>query len=172
MIRRKIKHKKRKPDLRRIRTTETYTLQKIADDLGNCIGTVRRWRREGLPSIDENKPTLIYGEVLKNWLKERWAARKHKCLTNEFFCLKCRSPRTARTGSVSIRHRNTKTLTIMALCGTCGTRMNKSGSLARLAEIQATFETLMPDKQHIEGCDKHSVKRMFSAPSTPADQNR
>jgi biotin synthase-like enzyme len=71
-----------------------------------------------------------------------------------------------------MRPRNAKTVTIKALCGICGTRMNKSGSLARLAEIVAVFETIMPDKQHIEGCDKHSVKRMFSASSNLGAQKR
>lgn len=152
------KPKKRKPDLRRIRPTKTYSLPEIAGALNRNIATVQSWLRQGLPTLDNQKPTMVAGSDLKSWLKHKWAVRKQKCLPGELYCFKCRKPRTPLSGSVLITVRNEKTLTIKARCGVCGTRMNQTGSSARIREIKKIFGPLLPHKEHLIGCINASTK--------------
>lgn len=157
------KAKKRKPDLRRIRPTKTYTLPEIAEGLDRNIATVRRWLGAGLPALDERKPTLVAGDALRDWLKKEWSRRKRKCEPCELYCFKCRSPRLPKRGTVLIQDRNEKTVAISALCSECGSKMNQAGSLSRKVEIEARFQMLSPKMQHLTGCDDPSDKHTKQA---------
>lgn len=117
--------KKRKPDFRRIRPTHTYTVQELASVLEKNISTVRRWCRDGLPVLDQKRPTLIDGAEVKAWLKERWGARKARCGPDEAHCLRCRQPRAFAPGTESSRALTQKTTIRSGLCDSCGRRINK-----------------------------------------------
>ena len=144
------KGKKRKPDLRKIRTSKVYRLASIAKTLDRDIRTVRNWVKRGLPVLKGPGPALIDGDELKNWLQAESDALKQKCLENEFYCLKCRKPQNAREGSFSFHARNAKTLTLKALCGVCGTRVNKAASSANLAVTQAHARPVTPVNPHLQ----------------------
>ena len=158
------KRQKRKPDFRRIRPSKTYALPEIAEALDRNGATVRRWLRDGLPTLDGRKPPLVLGSVLKSWLRARWSARKQKCEPDELFCFRCRKPRKPTPGSVSIVPRNEKTVSIMAECSACGTRMNKAGSRVLMAEIEEIFRPLLAQMQRLERCGdaraKHTSERV------------
>lgn len=143
------KARKRKPDLRQIRTTKVYTLPEIAETLDRNIAAVRGWIRDGLPTLGDQKPVLVLGSALKAWLKAKRAARKHECEPDELLCFGCRRPRRPAPGSVRIEPRNAKTVSITGRCSVCGTRMNKAGSRARLAEIEETFRALSLRMKHL-----------------------
>ena len=53
-------------------------------------GTVRRWTKSGLPSITDQKPLLILGEDLIEFLTLR-KAPSQKCSPFECYCVKCRA---------------------------------------------------------------------------------
>ena len=154
---------RRKPDLRRIRTTKTYKVPEIAKTLDRNVATVRRWIRDGLPTLDGQTPTLISGSELKTWLNARWTARKQQCKADELFCFKCRKPSKPRPGSVEIVPRNEKTVAIKGRCAACDTRMNKAGSRARLLEIEGIFRAFTPAMQHLTGCSNTSTRRTAEA---------
>lgn len=151
--------KKRKPDLRRIRTTKTYTVPEIAMVLSRSIATVRRWIRDGLPILDNNHPTLVDGAVLRQWLQKKWEA---KCADNELYCFKCRKPRMAMLGTARVGPRNAKMITINANCEVCGNRMNRGASAADLMKINITFEAFMEQKQRLLEYGDTCVKRTYS----------
>ena len=130
---------KLKIDHRHIRVGKCYTVAEIAVLLNVCAPTIRTWIRKGLQVLEGGKPLLIPGDCLKDWLKARAKSRKHACQPNELYCCHCRCPQKAKPWSVKIIPRNAKTVAIRALCGTCGTKMNKAGSLARLAQIETIF---------------------------------
>tara|TARA_E500000318_G_scaffold112056_1_gene133737 strand:+ start:2617 stop:3039 length:423 start_codon:yes stop_codon:yes gene_type:complete len=130
--------KKRKPDFRRIRPTHTYTVPELANVLEKNISTVRRWCREGLPVLDQRRPTLIDGAEAKTWLKERWGAKKTRCGSDEAHCLRCRVPRAFLPGTESSRALTQKTSILSGLCVSCGSRINKFQS------ARATPSPLVP----------------------------
>jgi hypothetical protein len=154
---------RRKPDLRRIRTTKTYKVPEIAKTLDRNVATVRSWVRDDLPTLDGQTPTLVLGSELKAWLKAKWSARKQQCKPDELFCFKCRKPSRPRPGSAQIVPRNEKTVTIKGRCATCDTRMNQAGSRAKLLEIEENFRAFTPVMQHLTGCSNTSTRRTAEA---------
>lgn len=157
------KVKKRKPDLRRIRTSKIYKVPEIARDLDRNVATVRSWLRDGLPTLDGQTPPLVFGSDLKDWLKAKWAARKQKCKPDELYCFKCQKPRKPGPGTVQIVPRNEKTLSIKGECSECGTRLNRVGSMAEKAEIEEIFRALAPAMQHLTGCSIPCTRRTSEA---------
>jgi len=114
--------------------------------------------RDGLPTLDGQKPILVLGSELKAWLQAKWAAKKQKCPPGELPCFKCQCPRIPKSGSAKIIPCKEKTVTIKALCSICNTRMNQTGSLAKLAELERLFRTLMPQMQHLTGSSNPGTK--------------
>lgn len=157
--------RKRKPDLRLIRPTKTYKPEEIAQTLRRSLGTVRRWLRDGLPTLGGPGSPLVEGEALRAWLKQRWASRKTKCGSDELFCFKCQAPRRPQVGSVSVKSRNAKTLSISAKCGECGTRMHQAGAVAKRTEIVERFRAFATETSRIAGCDDPIAERTFSESS-------
>ena len=157
------KGNKRKPDLRKIRTTKVYRPCEIASDLSRNVQTINGWIKDGLPILSPTGPVLIEGTVLKGWLKDRSDSKKHKCLPNEFFCMKCKQPRTPSFGSISFHAQNAKTLRVKALCARCGTCLNKVVASADLAQVQAVYQQIHRDKPHLEGCADPSLNSQYLA---------
>ena len=152
---------KGRPDLRRIRLSRCYSVLEAAMLLGVSTGTVRAWIRLGLPVLEACKPFLIPGDGLKAWLKARAKTRKHRCQPDELYCCRCRSPQKAKPGSVDISIRNGKTVAIRALCSTCGAKMNKAGSLARIAEIKCAFSLVTHHQVSLAGCETLAVNQHY-----------
>jgi len=153
---RKTRHR---PDFRRIRLSRCYSVPEAATLLGVSAGTVRTWIRQGLPVLGNGKPILIPGDGLKSWLKARWTARKHHCQPDELYCCRCRCPRKAKLRSAEVIPMNAKTVAIRALCGSCGARMNKAGSLALLANIKEAFGLNTHGQVSLAGCENPAVNR-------------
>jgi hypothetical protein len=98
----KTRAKQRRYALNRIKTGITYDVAEIAKLFGIHRNTVRQWLREGLETIDARRPLLIHGAILKAVLAARQRARKHACRPGEFFCFKCRAPRTPYGGMADV----------------------------------------------------------------------
>lgn len=150
---------KREQDLRKIRLIKCYTVQECADLLAVSIGTIRAWIRSGLPKLEGGKPIQIAGDVLKTWLKNRKAARKQICQPGELYCCSCKQPRSAKTGTVVIVPRNSKTLFIRANCADCNAKTNQVGSLAKLSEIRAAFGLETLAQVNLSGCENPIVNQ-------------
>ncbi|MBO6540322.1 MAG: hypothetical protein JJ969_13115 [Rhizobiaceae bacterium] len=132
--------KKRKPDFRRIRPSQTYSIAELADAIGRNPATVRSWLRQGMPTIDGLKPRVIDGAIAKAWLRRRWANRKTPTGPDEAHCLRCRKSRRFAEGSQSLKQTTTKVLTIAGRCAVCGCRMNKFASAKSVAIIDIENE--------------------------------
>lgn len=79
---------------RRVKSNRNYNFEEVAELLGVSVGTVRRWTRiEGMPFLNEQRPFLILGWQLKEFLKYREAKNGQKMNPTEFFCLTCKAPR-------------------------------------------------------------------------------
>src|SRR5260370_3642863 len=78
---------------RLVKIHRSYTVDEHARMLGTHKNTVRNWIRDGLPLIDDQRPALIQGRDLAEFLRKRCQAAKHPCPTGYLFCLKCRTPK-------------------------------------------------------------------------------
>ncbi len=56
------------PSPRRIKINFPYLVHEIAKACGVTRGTVRRWRKEGLPPIDGCKPYMFLGSEVHAFL--------------------------------------------------------------------------------------------------------
>jgi excisionase family DNA binding protein len=141
----------RSPDLRRIRPTTTYSPVEIAVLFSIHRNTVLRWIKGGLQPLDDGRPLLIHGSELKRYLKQRIGKRKQKCAPDELPCFRCRAPRKPIKGTIGIARQNAQTLTLTAICATCGSQMFRAGNAAKLRQYEESFGLIMTPKARISG---------------------
>lgn len=130
---------------KRVRYWYAYDLDEICalfSDTGLHIQTVRKWiTRDGLKTIDNGKPALIYGQHLIDFFKRQNA--KGKCQTpfDQMYCLKCHDARPAYQSRISIDHKD-NFLTVGAVCRECKSRMNKSYKIDNLGDLKRRFRVV------------------------------
>lgn len=129
----------RSPDIRRVRISTAYSVDEIARLLGVHSNTVRRWLGDGLAPMDKVTPILIHGSELRRFLSNRRKVRRQRCRPDEFHCFRCRAPRKAATGSVSVASSNLVSLQLRGICMACDGPIWRAGSFTKLAEYAATF---------------------------------
>lgn len=141
--------KKRTFNLARIRQDYSYFVPEICALLGTHKNTVHLWLRKGLPKNDDAKPFLIHGSELKRFLAAQRLSRKHPCNAEQFYCCRCRQPRSAWGGIVDVHLRNGKVINLRGLCEQCECPVNKSSSVENLPVIAKTFNIQTVHNPHI-----------------------
>lgn len=86
----------------RIKSHRSYEVEEIADLLGCTTQTVYKWIRDGLTALAEQRPYLILGRHLKQFLDARDAARKRPLSSGEFWCVGCKKPRKSAFGLIEV----------------------------------------------------------------------
>ncbi|WP_370195632.1 MULTISPECIES: helix-turn-helix domain-containing protein [Aurantimonas] len=119
---------------RAIKKHRTYTVDEAARVLTVAKGTVRRWLKIGLPALTDQRPALILGCDLIDFLADRRPERR-TCRLHQGFCFSCREPRDPAFGEVEVRPKTHATVMMRALCETCATVMHKPVSGARIPEL-------------------------------------
>lgn len=140
---------RRRPSGRSVRRHRSYTVDEAARATGACRGTVRRWLKNGLPAIIDQRPALILGEDLIEFLEQRKRDRQ-KCQPNELFCFSCRRPRSPAFGAVEFIPISASSGNLRALCETCSTIMHKRVAVRNLTRLRAILDvTIMQDGEHL-----------------------
>jgi hypothetical protein len=88
----------RRIDPRRIKTHFSYTVEEAADALGVHKNTVRMWIKGGLAVADDRRPTVMSGAAIRAFLENRLKARKSPLKPGEFYCFRCREPKSPAGG--------------------------------------------------------------------------
>ena len=83
----------RRPNHRLAKIHRNYTVEEVAKLLGVHRNTVRHWLKQGLPTNDRKRPTLILGRDLGVFLQARRSKNKRRCQPGEIYCVRCRAPR-------------------------------------------------------------------------------
>ena len=131
--------KRRTYNTRLIRRDFCYRVDEVAELYGLHRQAVRRWLRDELRRIDDQRPVLIHGGDLIAFLDARQSKRKQACASGEIYCCRCKSPQRPRQNLVSVIFQNDTHLMLLAKCDTCGTRMNQFGSVRKLDQYRSTF---------------------------------
>lgn len=129
----------RRYNARAIKIHRNYTIDEAARALNASKGTVRRWIKNGLSAIMDQKPILILGSDLIDFLNDR-AAQKRKCRLHECFCMSCRLPRAAAFGEVEIVSPTPTSGNMRALCEVCSAVMHKRVSRDKFAALKAILK--------------------------------
>ncbi len=132
----------KRPSGRLVKTHRSYTVGEAARVLNVCKGTIRRYLKDGLPCLNEQRPLLILGQDLKAFLN---AKRKPKqtCRIDQCFCMSCKAPRKPAFNEVEFQPTKAGRGNIRALCEVCSTVMHKAVSafgLKALGDILTVTE--------------------------------
>jgi hypothetical protein len=130
----------RRIDPRRIKIHYSYTVKDASDALGTHKNTIRHWIKQGLPITDEQRPAMLLGTAIRAFLENRKAKRKHRLMAGEFYCLKCRAPKTPAGGMADYVASSADLGNLTGLCPDCETIMNKRTSLAKLDRIKGQLD--------------------------------
>jgi hypothetical protein len=143
--------KKRKYNTRLIKERLSYSTQDIVILFNLHKRTVQEWYTQGLPKIDERKPYLVLGANLKTFINKRQGKRKKSCKSNEFYCFKCKEPRTSWESLANIKFINEKSIMVIGICIQCKTRLNKIYPVKRYKEISKIFTIQEIHYKHLTG---------------------
>lgn len=125
----------RRVNPRAVKLHRSYSVPELAACFGVHKNTVRHWQRAGLTPIDDGRPVLFQGAIVRAFLSTRNASRKRPCPPGTLYCFRCREPRPPALGMVDYVSINAISGNIRAICVTCGTVMHRRASKAALASI-------------------------------------
>ncbi len=134
----------RYPNHRLVKIHRSYTVTEVASLLNMHKNTVRRWIKDGLPTIHEKRPKLILGQELKIFLKARRAKKKQRCKPGQFYCVRCRTPKFPAGDMVEYSPVNEKSGRLTAICPDCDSIINQYVSLAKIRGICEKIDVTLP----------------------------
>ena len=117
-----------------------YLVSEVAELFQVHRNTVRDWIKNGLPVCDNQRPILILGRDLREFLQAKQKSRKRPCKPDEMFCLKCRSPQLPLDNVVNYIPHTIERGKLTARCSCCGSVVNRFSSLANAIELSTVFE--------------------------------
>jgi excisionase family DNA binding protein len=135
-----MKRRNGRPDGRRVKSLRSYSIDEIARLLGVHRNTVRHWIRNGLPVLDDRRPSLILGSELRAFLTRQRNARRQSCRPGQIFCVKCRKPREPFGKEADYVPSSPTAGALVGLCPVCGTLIYRRSSLARLPVVKGTLD--------------------------------
>ena len=120
---------------RKIKIHNQYTYEQAADALGVSVQTVRLWRLAGLHVLDSQKPHLILGFALKEFLNKRANKPERRLARDQFLCMACNAPRRAYGGMADYRPYTATRGRLEALCEACQRPCGKFASPSLCVEL-------------------------------------
>jgi hypothetical protein len=144
--------RKRRYNVRLIKTTWPYTVQEIGELFDIHKNAVLRWLKEGLRADRSQRPYLIRGDELTRFLNQRQDGKRQQCSPGQFFCFKCRMPREAYLGIADIAIVSPTRFRIKALCSVCDTKVTKVQRVRNLARMKALFHIQQLTGEHLLEC--------------------
>jgi hypothetical protein len=130
---------RRKLSRPQINIHRAYEVDEVARRVSVAKGTVRRWMKGDLPALTDQKPALILGEDLVQFLAARKAPRQ-RCAPDECYCVKCRAPRKPAGLMAEFVPLTARTGNLRAICPVCERLMHKRISHDALDSLRALLD--------------------------------
>jgi hypothetical protein len=140
---------KRHPNPKLVKIHRNYSVEEVGRLFGLHKNTVRNWLKDGLEAIDKNRPILVHGKVLANFLTIRREKSRRPCPPGHLFCLPCRAPKPPAGNLVEFAPIDEATVSVSAICPTCGRMMYRRASRRRLAEFSEEFTSTFREAQSL-----------------------
>ncbi len=112
----------------------TYTLDEAATISGVSSRTIRNWARRGLCILDAERPHLVRGDDITEYIKSRRKSRKAPTAEDELYCFRCRAPRKAAGGFADCEI-DGRGANLIALCSVCETVISQRISMLQIPAI-------------------------------------
>jgi hypothetical protein len=136
--------RRRHPNHRLVKIHRAYTVEDIARLFSVHKNTVRRWIKDGLPTIDDRRPMLILGPALAAFLQARRARRKQPCRPGQMYCVRCHAPKFPAAGMVEHRPLNGRVVNVRGICPDCGSMMHRCVSMAKIEQFVEKTDITFP----------------------------
>lgn len=141
----------------------SYTTQEVAALYGVHRATVRTWIKDGLEVLNEQKPFLIPGLALREYLVARRANRKCKTQAHEMYCLPCRKPRVPAGGMVDYQRMQEGRGRLIGICPVCDSLLNRFSNDEAVAALSGKLEvSFTGGEKHISDSTKPLVNLHFN----------
>lgn len=129
----------------RIKKNLTYSITEAAEELDMSTATIRNWVKQGLPIQKDQRPYLIYGSDLRNFIVQKNKARKFTLQDGELNCFTCKASRKPQDGAVIYTPQTVKAGRLSGVCGVCGGKCAVIVSNAKISEISLILKIQFSD---------------------------
>ena len=109
----------RRASAARVKSNRSYTIEEAAEAVGVTQQTIRRWIKQGLLAMTDQRPFLILGSAIRDFMKETRQKRMRPLSVGEFYCMRCKAPREAASGLVFYQSLSASHGRLEAFCAVC-----------------------------------------------------
>ena len=131
---------RRHPSPHRVKTHRSHTVEELAAVLGVHKNTVRRWIKDGLPTVDASRPTLLRGEDAIAFLKARRESTKRPCGPDRFYCFRCRTPQVPAGRMADLEVMSPSRGRLIGICPACSTLLYRWTNPARISAVAPNLD--------------------------------
>ena len=103
-----------------IKKNLTYSILEAAEELDVSVATIRNWVKQGLPIQKDQRPYLIFGNDLRDFITQRRKAKTFTLQDGELSCFTCKLGREPLDGAVVYVSQTAKTGRLSGVCSVCG----------------------------------------------------
>ncbi len=130
----------KRPNPMSVNKVLSYTVEEAATALSVTHATVRNYVRRGLPVMSSQRPYLISGEALREFLTEERAAKKVPLKPDELYCPSCSRGRRPFGLLVDLAPLTSKTGLLKGLCERCEGPSNRMIAYTQLKSFSTIFD--------------------------------
>jgi hypothetical protein len=125
---------------RLVKIYRNYSVEQIALLFGTHKNTIRKWLKEGLAAIDDQRPTLVLGHELSRFLIERRQNAKQSCGPGRIFCVACRAPKVPAGHMADCISTNGTMGNLCGICPDCDRLIYRRVNLVKLKHVRGDLE--------------------------------
>jgi hypothetical protein len=130
---------------RKIKSNRTYSFEEAAHALSVAVVTVRGWEKQGLRVLKSQRPYLMMGQDIREFLEAKNRKRRRPMRQDQFYCLGCRRSQTPLGAMADFYQTTPRTGRLVALCPTCESEVHRFVGLRELPKFKEILEIAIRD---------------------------
>ena len=115
-------------------------MEEVSNLFGIHKNTVRNWLKQGLVTIDGQRPILILGRELLRFLTERRLKTKQSCGPGRFYCIACRAPKVPAGNMADCIPMSASSGNLCGICPDCNRLIYRRVNLTKIDAVRGDLE--------------------------------